>query len=205
MRKNKYATLVIFFVLMMKMVNQWHRRSLTYAFGLSMGLDFPEDQRAIYEISASYPQIQNWYPWLSGLIYSLPYSIAGILMGSYTHAVNRKKTMGIVMALAGLCQFLTGSINSFAALCVFRVIHGALNSCINPLSYSLVADYIPPDRRGTANSIIQSSIYIGVALSSLSILLIKSNGWRWAYQFMGLIGIAVGLGTLAFIKEPNFQ
>ena len=107
------------------------------------------------------------------MVYALPYSIAGIVMGSYTHLVNRKRTMGIAMAIGGLCQYLTGSINSFAALCLFRVVHGAMNSCINPLSYSLVADSIPPERRGTANSIIQVSAYMGVALSSLSVLLIK--------------------------------
>jgi hypothetical protein len=68
-----------------------------------MGSDFGDDQRHVYEISASYPEIARWYGWLSGLAYSLPYSIAGVLMGSYTHVVNRKKIMAIVMVLAGVC------------------------------------------------------------------------------------------------------
>jgi predicted MFS family arabinose efflux permease len=51
----------------------------------------------------------------------------------------------------------------------------------NPLTYSLVADYVPPEKRATANSILASAVYVGVSLSSLSILMFKSMGWRWAY------------------------
>jgi MFS family permease len=58
-----------------------------------------------------------------------------------------------------------------------RVLHGAMNSATNPLAYSLVFDYVPPERRATANSILATAIYAGVSLSSLSILLIKNIGW----------------------------
>jgi MFS family permease len=56
-----------------------------------------------------------------------------------------------------------------------------MNAFVNPLSYSLVVDYVPPNKRSTANSILAMATYTGISLSSLSILLIKSHGWRWAY------------------------
>ena len=54
-RKNIYATSIVLLILLVRMTNQWHRKSLTYAFGFSMPEGFPLDQRSIYEISASYP------------------------------------------------------------------------------------------------------------------------------------------------------
>lgn len=95
-------------------------------------------------------------------------------MGSLAGVVNRKKILGVAVMISGLSQFLTGRIDSFATLCGMRAIHGAANSATNPLTYSLVADYVPPDKRATANSILSSAIYVGVSLSSLSILMIKS-------------------------------
>ena len=84
-----------------------------------------------------------------------------------------------------------------------RSLHGAMNACVNPLSYSLVVDYVPPNKRSTANSILAMATYTGISLSSLSILLIKSHGWRWAYQFMGFLGILLGLCFIGIVKEPK--
>jgi len=127
----------------------------------------------------------------------------GLVVGAFSHKVNRKFMLGCTMMLGGLTQFMAGTINSFPVLCGMRVLHGSLNSATTPLTYSLVSDYVPPNRRATANSILSSAIYLGIALSSLSILLIKSHGWRWAYQFSGVCGIALGAACMMFIKEPK--
>ena len=201
-RKNKYALFVVLFVLMIRMTHQWQRKSLTYAFGFAMPDGFPMEERSIYEISASYPQLNKLYGVLAGLAYTLPYSISGLVMGSLTGVVNRKIVLGCAVMISGLSQFLTGKFDSFTTLCAMRGLHGAANSATNPLTYSLVSDYVPPQKRATANSILSSAIYVGVSLSSLSILMIKSQGWRWAYQFMGAFGVCLGLSTLLFLKEP---
>ena len=159
--------------------------------------------RSIYEVSIAYPELNKWYGVLAGLAYTVPYSISGLVMGSLSGKVNRKKVMGIAVMISGLCEFITGSVNSFTGLVGMRALHGAANSATNPLTYSLVADYVPPEKRATANSILSSAIYVGVSLSSLSILMIKSHGWRWAYKFMGIVGVALGAAALLFIKEPE--
>ena len=124
-------------------------------------------------MAVSYPQLNKWYGVLAGLAYTVPYSIAGLIMGSFTGVVNRKKMMGIAVIISGLSQFITGRFESFGTLCRMIALHGATNSATNPLTYSLVADYVPPEKRATANSIVSSAIYVGVSLSSLSILMIK--------------------------------
>ena len=198
--KNLYASGVLFLILLVKIVNQWHRKSLTYAFGYKHGTGLLEP---FFEISSSYPQLEAWYGTLAGLAYTLPYCIVGLFMGAITHRVNRKFLLGVTMMIGSISQFMMGRVDSFPLLCGMRVLHGSMNSATSPLTYSLVADYIPPEKRATANSILSSAIYLGIAMSSLSIMLIQRTGWRLAFQLMGMIGVGVGITSIFYIREPK--
>lgn len=169
--KPAYAYFVLFIVLVCRIIVQWHRKGLTYAYGYTgLGLDAGNP---FFEIAADYPPLKNWYGMLSGLIYTVPYSFAGLIAGNMSDKVNRKFFLGIVIMLASLTMGISGAVNSFAVLAVMRVFHAMMNSASNPLSFSLIADYFPPDKRATANSIIQAGNYLGVGVSSLSIMLIS--------------------------------
>lgn len=120
-----------------------------------------------------------------------------------TDKFNRKAMLGITVILSSMTQVVMGLVDSFPVLCVMRVMQGMLNSATKPLTFSLVSDYIPPDKRGTANSIMSSGVYIGIALSSLSILSIQRIGWRLTFATLGFMGIALGLFSMFFIKEPR--
>lgn len=140
---------------------------------------------------------------MAGLIYTIPYSCFGLVAGKISDQVNRKLFLGIVVILASLTMGVSAFTSSFAIFGAMRILHGMMNSASNPLSFSLIADYFPPDKRATANSMIQAGNYIGVGVSSLSILLISSYGWKIAYGVMAATGILFGLGTMAFVKEPE--
>ena len=91
----------------------------------------------------------------------------------------------------------------FGVICLMRVLHGAISAAINPLSYSLIADYFPPEKRSRANAILTTGNYLGIALSSMSILLIKANGWRYSYILMGILGVLGGGLGLIFMANPD--
>ena len=84
-----------------------------------------------------------------------------------------------------------------------RILHGAISAAINPLSYSLIADYFPPEKRSRANAILTTGNYLGIALSSISILLIKALGWRSSYILMGILGVLGGGLGLGLMKNPE--
>lgn len=140
---------------------------------------------------------------LTGIAYTLPYALFGLLAGKITDKVNRKWALAIVIGLSAACMGVKGAVNSFGVLFAMRVFEGILSSATNPLSFSIIGDYFPPDKRATANSIIHSGSYIGNAMSSISILLISSLGWRSTY------GVVAGVSALAavlistLIKEPE--
>ena len=54
-----------------------------------------------------------------------------------------------------------------------RSVHGFCFSMTIPLLATMVRDYFPRERRGTANSLLYSANYFGTALSSMGILLIS--------------------------------
>lgn len=199
--KPLYAYFVLAIVLVCRILVQWHRKGFTYAYGYT-GLGEAAGN-PIFEISASYPELATWYGLLAGLVYTLPYASFGLIAGKISDQVNRKWYLGIVIILASLTMGISGFVNSFAVLAIMRVFHGMFNSASNPLSFSLITDYFPPDKRATANSIIQAGNYIGVGVSSLSILLISQFGWRVCYGVMGGAGILFGLATMLLVKEPE--
>ena len=79
---------------------------------------------------------------------------------------------------------------------------GFFEAFIGPSAYSLIADYFPPEIRTTAIGLFAFGIYIGVALSSLIVIMITYLGWRLAYAVTGLIGVLIGIMCLIFIKDP---
>lgn len=117
--------------------------------------------------------MENYYGVLTGLAYTLPYMITGLVMGAITSRINRVRVFAASLVLGGFSQVVSGMVPNFGVLAGMRVLHGATNSVSNPLTYSLVADFVPPEKRATANSILSTAVYAGISLSSLSILLIK--------------------------------
>ena len=62
--------------------------------------------------------------------------------------------MGIVVILASLTMGESGVTDSLVVLGCMRVLHGMFNASTNPLSFSLLSDYFPPEKRTFANSMI---------------------------------------------------
>ena len=57
--------------------------------------------------------------------------------------------------------------------------------------------------RATANSILTLGVYLGFALSSVSVMLIEKNGWRYLYKIIGVIGIVISLLAFLLVREPK--
>lgn len=84
-----------------------------------------------------------------------------------------------------------------------RFLLGIFEAFCNPCAYSIISDYFHPDSRGTANSIYTVGIYIGGALSSITLVIIKAFGWKVSYQVIGYFGIILAVVGLLIIREPQ--
>lgn len=163
-----YALAVITLI---RITTNWQQKSIGYFYGYKGSGLLAGDPK--FEIAAAYPQLEASYGALVGLCFTLPYAISGLYSGSLTRKGNRKFMMIAVISMLSMLQIGTGAINSFALLATFRFLHGAISSSVNPMAFSMVSDFFPPERRTTANSILSAANFVGIALSSMTILLIK--------------------------------
>tara|TARA_B110000285_G_C15088550_1_gene597657 strand:- start:417 stop:977 length:561 start_codon:yes stop_codon:yes gene_type:complete len=162
-----------------------------------------KDDTKEFDVKIEYPLVIEYYGLMSGVLFALPLSIFSIIMGVTSDKVSRKWILCIGCILWSTVSILTGVINSFPIFVILRVLLGICCAFCNPAAYSLIRDYFPPTRRGTANSIYSSGIYIGNALSSASISLIKFYGWRSDFTIPGTIGVALGVAGIIFLREPE--
>ena len=143
---------VLSLILLVRIMVQWHRKGLTYAYGYT-GLGAAAGN-PIFEIATAYPQLNGWYGLLAGLVYTIPYAGAGLVVGKMSEKYSRTMLLGIVTMLASVTMGVSATVNSFAVLAVMRFFHAIFNSATNPLSFSIISDYFPPEKRSFANSII---------------------------------------------------
>ena len=195
-----YSWVVLGLLVMLRVAMNWQRKSLSYIYGFQgSGLKMGDP---MFEILQSYPQMDQYYGILSGAAYTLPFSFGGIVLGLMKTGYNRKTMLAGVVALGSLSQVLTGLVDSFPLLCLMRSVHGFCFSMTIPLLATMVRDYFPRQKRGTANSILYSANYFGTALSSMGILLISAAGWRQTYLVMGLVGITFA-GITNFVAKDR--
>ena len=172
-----------------------------YAFGYEgLGIQAGNPE---FMIRAAYPQIVNYYAIIASFLFSLSYSTVGVFAGNMTKTMSRKVMLGMACILWSCSTFGAGAIPSFGAFCLMRFLCGGFATCSNASSFGLLADYFPPERRSLANAIESSGTYVGAAMASCSVILIKNFGWRTMYKITGVFGMLIGLAVLLLVKEPK--
>ena len=136
---------------------------------------------------------------MSGLAFTASLSTVGIFGGLAADRLNRKWMVGIACIAWSLSTVLTGLIDSFACLFMFRFLLGLFQSVFIPCSYSIIADSFHLQHRTKANSAFNGAIFIGAGIASLSSLIISGQGWRAAYVFVGVSGVLIGILSLLLL------
>lgn len=125
-----------------------------------------------------------------------------LFAGTFADRFNRVLLLGIFGILWSLTSIGTAFIEVFWQMLALRVLLGIFEAFQNPVAYGLIVDFFPQEKRTTANAFYSFGVYIGAALSSISILLVGWIGWRESYFFVGIFGITIALLTFFLVKEP---
>lgn len=199
---SRYTWFCLVIIFMIQLGNQWQRFTMSYAFGFN-GKDYKDDN-PFYELRTAIPEMAVYYGLLSGVIFLLPFSILGIFTGRLVDIVPSRKLMfGLVSILWSTTTLVQALFPNIYVFIIMRFFLGVFESTGNPLMYSLLRDLFPPNQRSTATSIVGSTISLGAAISSLSILMINNFGWQVNYYVTAAYGITVGIVAILFMKEPE--
>lgn len=140
---------------------------------------------------------------MSGLAFTISFSIFGIFGGITADKINRKLLIIVCSIGWSVCTLLSGIITNFWGFFIMRMTTGIFQAFLNPAAYSVIADYFPPDKRTFANSIFNLAIYFGGAMASLSGIFINLQGWRFTYILIALISIGITVVGVFTIYNPE--
>lgn len=140
---------------------------------------------------------------LQGLAFGIFYTLLGVPMGRIADRGSRRNLVAAGIFCWSLMTSLCAGARSFGTLFLARMGVGVGEATLSPSAFSLLSDYFPRHRLGTALSVFSMGIFFGSGLALiLGGLIIGAVGsWRVTFLIVGLPGILVGLLALT-IKEP---
>ena len=122
------------------------------------------------------------------------------------------------MGVWSLFTAAQGLAQSYWQLLAFRIGVGVGEAALSPSAYSMMSDYFPRERIGTAVGIYNVGIYVGAGLALViggvlieAVPLIRDHlpaavtdfaDWRIVFMVVGLPGVLLALAFVALVREP---
>src|SRR5262249_49422675 len=154
---------------------------------------------------------------LQGVAFALFYTLLGLPLGRLADRRSRRNLIIAGIVVWSLMTALCSIARSFWALFFARMGVGVGEATLAPAAFSLIADYFPIKRLGTALSIYSMGIFIGSGLAlivggtvvsavtgmpSTHVPIIGTiASWRLTFLIVGLPGILIGMLVYS-VKEP---
>lgn len=152
---------------------------------------------------------------LGGAAFAVFYALFGVPLGRLADRWHRVRLLTIGLALWSTMTALSGLARNYLSLSLARMGVGVGEATASPTAYSLISDYFPAKKRGTALAIYSSGLYIGGGVSLLIGAQISKVwdaaypgggigglvGWQAAFLVVGLPGLLLA-GWVATLHEP---
>ena len=140
---------------------------------------------------------------LSGIPFALFYSFLGIPIAALADRWSRMNVLALAVALWSGMTALCGAAVNFTMLFTARVGTAIGEAGGSPPSHSLISDYFPKSRRGTAFSIYALAVPIGTSLgAAMGGWGNQHLGWRNTFIVVGLPGLLLALAVRLTVREP---
>ncbi len=140
---------------------------------------------------------------LGGFAFALFYTLAGIPIARWADRGVRRSIIALGLFVWSAMTALTGLARSFTHLALARVGVGLGEAACSPPAHSILSDYFPEERRGTAFAIYALGIPIGSAIGTFTGGWIKELfDWRTAFFVVGLPGVVLALVVRLTLREP---
>ncbi len=137
---------------------------------------------------------------------SLTWACAAFGIGFVSDRTGSRKGLLILATLAfSACSFLSGLAASFVAMLGARMLMGAAEGGIMPISQAMIAAEVKPERRGLAMGVTQnfgSNLLGSFVAPVLLVAFATAFGWRHAFFIAGIPGLLAALLMWKLIREP---
>ena len=141
---------------------------------------------------------------LGGLYFALFYCVLGIPVGWFADRSNRVRVLSAACALWSAATAACGMAQNYAQLTLARMSVGVGEAGGVPPSYSIISDYFPVHRRGTALGLFNLGPPIGQALGvAFGAKIAAAYDWRHAFMVLGAAGLGAAAVVWTVVREPS--
>ncbi|PVX81706.1 spinster family MFS transporter [Paraburkholderia unamae] len=140
---------------------------------------------------------------LTGLAFAAVYCCCAIPIARHADRANRRNVVALSCAAWSCMTLVCGTVTGYWQLAFARMGVAVGESGSNAPSMSLLADLYPPQRRARAISVLMLSAPAGALIGmTVGAWLTWYHGWRAAFFWLGLPGLAVALLLRLTVAEP---
>tara|TARA_B100000959_G_C14988463_1_gene626651 strand:+ start:2670 stop:4019 length:1350 start_codon:yes stop_codon:yes gene_type:complete len=153
-----------------------------------------------------------------GFAFALFYTTMGIPIGRLADKKSRKTIIGIGISFWCLMTAATGIIKTYLQLFITRVGVGVGEATLSPSALSMISDYFPKEKRGTAMGFFNMGVSVGSGIALILggqivayfadfppiVLPLVGQIYEWQalFIFIGIPGLLVAL-LMTTVKEPS--
>lgn len=141
---------------------------------------------------------------LTGLVFAAVFAVASIPIAFLADRSNRVAILTVCGTIWSLTTMFTGVVTGFTQMALSRAGLAVGESGCTPCAISLIANYVPPDRRGRALALYSMAgpigfIVVGVVGGAIN----DAFGWRAAFLALGAVSLAVTFLAVMTLPEPK--
>jgi len=137
---------------------------------------------------------------------SFTWALAAFGVGKLSDTIGNRKLLLVIATLGfSLCSFMSGIATSFIFMLCARLLMGAAEGGVMPISHAMVATEVDPRHRGLAQGIAQNfgSNLLGSFLAPVLLVWFGQEfGWRNAFFLAGIPGILAAVIIWFSLEEP---
>lgn len=153
-----------------------------------------------------------------GFAFALFYTTMGIPIGRLADKKSRRTIIGIGITFWCFMTAATGIVKTYAQLFIARIGVGVGEATLSPSALSIISDYFPKEKRGTAMGFFNMGVSVGSGIALILggqivayfadfppiILPLVGQIYEWQalFIFIGIPGLLVAL-LMSTIKEPS--
>jgi MFS family permease len=143
---------------------------------------------------------------VSGLAFALFYTLVGLPIARLSERGHRPFIIASAITVWSVFTIMCGFAKGFAHLALARVGVGTGEAGCTPPALSLIADYVPRERRSSAVAVYMAGAPAGALLGMVLGGVVASHwGWRTAFFVAGIPGVVMAILVAFTLREPRLK
>ncbi|MCX7282966.1 MAG: MFS transporter [Novosphingobium sp.] len=151
-------------------------------------------------------QLSNTQVGMFSSALSLTWALSGLAVGRISDKLGSRKPVIVAATVAFcVCSMISGLASSFLMLLGARLLMGAAEGGVMPVSHSMIVAEVSPERRGLAMGVAQNlgSNLLGSGLAPLLLVPVAvAAGWRTGFYLAAVPGLVTAALIWFTLREP---